>query len=71
MRIESSDILFAGDQIAITLHAFNRPIHGVVRWCRDGGAGIAFHEPLALKALTRWLADCGATHDDIRGIARQ
>ena len=71
MRIESDDILFPGDQVTATLHGFGRPIRGIVRWCRDGAAGIAFHEPVALKALTLWLAECGGARQDLRGIARQ
>jgi len=31
------------------------PRKGVVRWCRDGQAGISFLEPIPFEALTQWL----------------
>ena len=32
-----------------------RPIHGVVRWCQDGLAGIAFNQTIPFHELMSWL----------------
>ena len=32
------------------------PIAATIRWARDGSAGLAFHEVLAVKTMMKWLA---------------
>jgi hypothetical protein len=45
-----------GQDVVLTLQGF-QPIQGVAVWCRKGRAGIAFHRPIGLEPLTRWLHD--------------
>lgn len=34
-----------------------KPVRATVRWCRDGEAGIAFHETLGVETVMAWLRD--------------
>lgn len=49
-------VLAEGQEVVVTLQGF-QPVQGAAVWCRNGRAGIAFHRPLGLEALTRWLHD--------------
>ena len=53
-------MLEEGQDVVLTLQGF-QPIQGVAVWCRKGRAGIAFHRPIGLEALTRWLHDSFGT----------
>ncbi|MDV3456640.1 PilZ domain-containing protein [Sphingomonas sp. HF-S4] len=45
--------LAVGDAVHLTFDAL-RPLDGIVRWIRDGQAGIAFHEELGWQTLMPW-----------------
>lgn len=53
-RVELRSSLASGTQIVLTLPDL-APIHGVVRWARDGEAGLLFNESLPLEMLARWI----------------
>ena len=43
-----------GAHVVLSLEKF-RPVHGVVRWCQDGLAGIAFNQVIPFHELMGWL----------------
>jgi hypothetical protein len=54
VKVETDAPLEVGAQVVITLDRF-RPVQGVVRWCGEGFAGIAFHQLLPFGELMAWL----------------
>ena len=54
VKVETDAPLEIGAQVVITLDKF-RPLQGVVRWCGEGFAGIAFHQLLPFGELMAWL----------------
>ena len=54
IKIESDQPLEAGAHVVLSLEKF-RPVHGVVRWCQDGLAGIAFNQVIPFHELMGWL----------------
>jgi Tfp pilus assembly protein PilZ len=54
VKVETDEPLEVGEEVVLTLEKM-RPIHGVVRWCGDGLAGIAFNQPLSFRELMGWL----------------
>jgi hypothetical protein len=54
VKVETDEPLELGAQVVITLDRF-RPVAGVVRWCGEGYAGIAFHHLLPFGELMAWL----------------
>jgi hypothetical protein len=54
VKVETDEPLEVHSEVVLTLDKF-RPVKGVVRWCADGLAGIAFHQPLPFGELMRWL----------------
>jgi hypothetical protein len=54
VKVETDEPLEVGAQVVLTLERF-RPLPGVVRWCGDGLAGIAFHQTVPFGELMGWL----------------
>lgn len=54
VKVETDSPLEEGSQIVLTMEKF-RPLQGVVRWCGDGFAGIAFHQLIPFGELMSWL----------------
>ena len=54
VKIETDQRLEPGREVVLTMERF-RPVTGVVRWCDDGIAGIAFNELIPFHELMRWL----------------
>jgi hypothetical protein len=54
VKVETDEPLPAAAQVVITLDGF-RPLQGVVRWCGEGLAGIAFHQTIPFGELMGWL----------------
>jgi hypothetical protein len=54
VKVETDEPLEVGREIVLTLDRF-RPVHGVVRWCGNGLAGIAFNELIPFSDLMSWL----------------
>ncbi|MBV9930497.1 MAG: PilZ domain-containing protein [Alphaproteobacteria bacterium] len=54
VKVETDEPLEVGREIVLTLDRF-RPVHGVVRWCGDGLAGIAFNQLIPFGELMAWL----------------
>ncbi|WP_167737448.1 PilZ domain-containing protein [Sphingomonas parva] len=54
VKVETDEPLLTGSQVMLTLDGF-RPLPGVVRWCSDGLAGIAFHQTIPFGELMAWL----------------
>jgi hypothetical protein len=54
VKVESDEPLEAGSEVVLTLDRF-RPVPGVVRWCRDGVAGISFIHLIPFPELMAWL----------------
>ena len=54
VKVETDAPLEVGAQVVLTLDKF-RPVQGVVRWCGEGFAGIAFHQLLPFGELMAWL----------------
>jgi hypothetical protein len=54
VKVETDAPLEVGAQVVITPDKF-RPVQGVVRWCGEGFAGIAFHQLLPFGELMAWL----------------
>jgi hypothetical protein len=54
VKVETDQPLDAGADIVLTLDRF-RPVQGVVRWCTDGLAGIAFNQLIPFGELMTWL----------------
>jgi hypothetical protein len=54
VKVETDQPLEPGRDVVLTMERF-RPVPGVVRWCSDGLAGIAFNEPIPFHELMGWL----------------
>jgi PilZ domain len=54
VKVEIDQPLEPGSQTVLTMERF-RPLQGVVRWCEDGLAGIAFHQLIPFPELMAWL----------------
>jgi hypothetical protein len=54
VKIETDEPLEVGREVVLTLDKF-RPVHGVVRWCAGGLAGIAFNQLIPFGELMAWL----------------
>jgi len=54
VKVEIEHLLEAGSDVLINVDGLD-PMKGVVRWCRDGLAGLAFLRPIPFDALTGWL----------------
>jgi PilZ domain len=54
VKIETDQPLELGAEVVLTLDKF-RPVHGVVRWCDGGLAGIAFNQLIPFHELMGWL----------------
>jgi hypothetical protein len=54
VKIETDQPLDLGSAVVLTLDRF-RSLHGVVRWCDDGLAGIAFNQLIPFHELMAWL----------------
>ena len=54
VKVETDQPLEVGAEIVLTLDRF-RPIHGVVRWCSHGLAGLAFNQTIPFGELMAWL----------------
>lgn len=54
VKLETDEPLEVGREIVLTLDRF-RPVHGVVRWCAGGLAGIAFNQLIPFAELMTWL----------------
>nr|WP_281397068.1 PilZ domain-containing protein [Sphingobium boeckii] len=59
MKVDVAQALIAGRDIVIKVKGLET-MKGVVRWCREGQAGLAFLRPIPFDALTRWLEDRSA-----------
>ena len=56
MKVDVAQSLTDGRDIVIKVKGLET-MKGVVRWCRNGQAGLAFLRPIPFDALTRWLDD--------------
>ena len=54
VKIEIDEPLEVGAEIVLTLERF-RPLKGVVRWCKEGFAGIEFHQTIPFPELMAWM----------------
>jgi len=54
VKVETDHPLRVGEGVVLTLDRF-RPVQGVVRWCQDGYAGIAFNQVIPFHELMSWL----------------
>ena len=54
IKVETDQPLDAGEEVVLTLEKF-RPVHGVVRWCHEGTAGISFNQVIPFRELMSWL----------------
>jgi hypothetical protein len=54
MKVAIGDTAAVGGQAVITLEHL-RPFEGVIRWCREGHAGISFNQHLPFHEISRWL----------------
>jgi len=54
VKVEIDEILDADSDVLVSVEGL-APVKGVVRWWRDGVAGIAFLRPIPFDALTGWL----------------
>ena len=54
VKIETDQPIEPGAEVVLLLDSF-RPLHGVVRWCQGGFAGIAFNEVIPFRELMAWL----------------
>jgi hypothetical protein len=54
VKIETDQPIESGTAVVLNLDRF-RPLHGVVRWCAGGSAGIAFNEVIPFQELIAWL----------------
>jgi hypothetical protein len=54
VKIETDVPLEIGREVVLTLDKF-RPLHGVVRWCANGLAGVAFNQLIPFADLMTWL----------------
>jgi hypothetical protein len=58
VKLETDQPLEIGRDVVLTMEKF-RPVAGVVRWCRDGTAGIAFNQLIPFSELMAWLRPDG------------
>jgi len=54
LKAEVGDVGCVGKSVVATIESL-RPIKGVVRWHKDGQAGIVFNRPLAFEELAEWM----------------
>ena len=54
VKVETDDALEVGEDVVLTLEKM-RPLHGVVRWCGEGLAGLAFNQLIPVQELMTWL----------------
>ena len=54
VKVETDQPLEPGRDVVLMLEQF-RPLHGVVRWCEEGLAGIAFNTLIPFHELMGWL----------------
>ncbi len=54
VKIETDRPLEPGAEVVLEMERF-RPLQGVVRWCGDGLAGIAFNQLIPFPELMAWL----------------
>jgi hypothetical protein len=54
VKVETDEPLDVGCEVVLTLDRF-RPLHGVVRWCAGGLAGISFNQLIPFSELMGWL----------------
>jgi hypothetical protein len=59
VKVECDQPLEVGREVVLTMEKF-RPITGVVRWCSDGLAGIAFNHLIPFQELMDWLRPVGS-----------
>jgi hypothetical protein len=59
VKVECDQPLEVGREVVLTMEKF-RPITGVVRWCNDGLAGIAFNHLIPFQELMEWLRPEGS-----------
>jgi hypothetical protein len=59
VKVECDQPLEVGREVVLTMEKF-RPLAGVVRWCHDGLAGIAFNHLIPFHELMEWLRPEGA-----------
>lgn len=58
VKVEGGQCQRPGAEVVVTLEGF-RSLHGVVRWERDGAAGIAFNQVIPFADLIGWLKQGG------------
>jgi hypothetical protein len=54
VKVETDQPLEVGREVVLTMEKF-RPVAGVVRWCQNGLAGIAFNHLIPFHELMQWL----------------
>jgi PilZ domain len=54
VKVETDQPLEPGREVVLTMERF-RPLAGVVRWCGEGVAGIAFNHLIPFHELMEWL----------------
>ena len=54
VKIELDEPVEVGSDVVLMLDKF-RPVPGVIRWCADGYAGIAFNQVIPFHELMAWL----------------
>ncbi|HEV2748186.1 MAG TPA: PilZ domain-containing protein [Allosphingosinicella sp.] len=54
MRVALGDWQCVGKPAVVTIESL-RPVKGIVRWYRQGHAGIVFEKPLSFEELAEWL----------------
>jgi hypothetical protein len=54
LRVALGDWRCVGKPVVVTVESL-RPIQGIVRWYRQGHAGIVFDRPLTFEELAQWL----------------
>lgn len=54
LKIAISDWNCVNKQVVVTLESL-RPVKGVIRWYKDGYAGIVFKRPLTFEELAEWM----------------
>lgn len=54
VKVETERALEPGTAVVVTMEHFE-PLHGNVRWSKDGACGIAFNQPIPFDRLIAWL----------------
>jgi Tfp pilus assembly protein PilZ len=54
VKIETDESLEVGGEVVLTLDRL-QPLHGTVRWCAGGMAGISFNQLIPFAELMTWL----------------